>query len=330
MARIPGFEVSGDLLQPFTSISTPGQPVWSFLGDWVAPGRGQDPADRVDERSTHFFNNCYWVLNLRIAAEWADVLGRKDEARRYRMRADQVSTRTHQTFFDPARKTYANGEQTYLVFPLAAGIVPEELRAEILSRLEERINVTDKGHINAGMHGTWLLWRYLGGIGRDDLLATMMTQQTFPSWAYMLDQGATTVWEEWNGNNSRLHSTLMGVGQWFTEDLAGIRPGDTTAGYKRFVLRPTVIPGLDSAAGEFHSPYGGIRSAWSSSDGAFRWNVRVPPNTTAVIYVPAASPERVTEEGKAASAAAGMRFLRMEKGRAVFEAGSGTYNLESR
>ncbi len=318
---------SGDLLQPFTSFSTPGQPIWSFLGDWVAPGRGQEPADRVDERSTHFFNNCYWILNLRIAADWADVLGHADDARRYRARAEQVSAQAHRTFFDAGRKTYANGEQTYLVFPLVVGIVPEELRADVLHRLEERIKVDDKGHINAGMHGTWLLWRYLSRIGRDDLLATMMMQQTYPSWLYMLDQGATTVWEEWNGNNSRLHSTLMGAGQWFTEDIAGIRPGDTVPGYKHFVLRPVVVAGLDSASAAFQSPYGEIRSEWRSSGGIFRWRFRVPPNTTATVYVPASRPEVVTEGGKAASEASGVRFLRMEKSRAVFEVGSGTYDF---
>ncbi len=320
---------SGDLLQPFTSFSTPGQRIWSFLGDWVPPGRGQEPADRVDERSTHFFNNCYWILNLRIAADWAEVLGHNDDARRYRARADQVSARAHRTFFDASRKTYANGEQTYLVFPLAAGVVPEELRADVLGRLEERIKVEDKGHINAGMHGTWLLYRYLGRLGRDDLLATMMEQLTYPSWGYMLEQGATTVWEEWNGDNSRLHSTLMGAGQWFTEDVAGIRPGEKTPGYKNFVLRPVTIAGLDSAAATFQSPYGEIRSEWKSGGGTFRWHFRVPPNTTATVYVPASRPDAVTEGAKAASEASGVKFLKMEKGRAVFEVASGIYDFTS-
>ena len=318
---------SGDLLQPFTSFSTPGQPIWSFLGDWVAPGRGQEPADRVDEKSTHFFNNCYWILNLRIAADWAEVLGHADDARRYRARAGQVAARAHGTFFDAGRKTYANGEQTYLVFPLAVGVVPEGLRADVLGRLEERIKADDKGHINAGMHGTWLLYRYLGSIGRDDLLAMMMGQQTYPSWAYMLEQGATTVWEEWNGNNSRLHSTLMGAGQWFTEDLAGIRPGEKPPGYKRFILRPVMVAGLVAAAATFESPYGEIRSEWKYEGGTFRWHFRVPPNATATVYVPASRPEAVTEGGKAASEASGVRFLRLEAGRAVFEVGSGTYDF---
>jgi alpha-L-rhamnosidase len=318
---------SGDLLRPFTSFSTPGQPIWSFLGDWVAPGRGQEPAERVDERSTLFFNNCYWILNLRIAADWADVLGHADDARQYRARAEQVSAQAHRTFYDASRKTYANGEQTYLVFALAAGVVPEELRSEVLGRLEERIKSDDKGHINAGMHGTWLLYRYLGSIARDDLLAAMMLQQTYPSWGYMLDQGATTIWEEWNGNNSRLHSTLMGAGQWFTEDLAGIRPGKASPGYKHFILCPAVVAGLDAATATLQSPYGEIRSEWRSANGEFHWRLRIPANTTATVFVPASSADAVTEGGQPASGAAGIRFLRTEKGRAVFEAGSGTYDF---
>jgi alpha-L-rhamnosidase len=187
--------------------------------------------------------------------------------------------------------------------------------------------VDDKGHINAGLHGIWLLYRYLGSIGRDDLLDMMMEQRTYPSWGYMLDQGATTVWEEWNGDNSRLHSTLMGAGQWFTEDLAGIRPGDRSPGYQHFVLRPVVVVGVDTASATFQSPYGEIRSEWNSGGGKFRWRFRVPPNTTATLYAPASRPEAVTEGGKLASEASGVKFVRMEKGRAVFEVGSGTYDL---
>ena len=177
------------------------------------------------------------------------------------------------------------------------------------------------------MHGTWLLYRYLGSIARDDLLAAMMLQQTYPSWGYMLDQGATTIWEEWNGNNSRLHSTLMGAGQWFTEDLAGIRPGKASPGYKHFILCPAVVAGLDAATATLQSPYGEIRSEWRSANGEFHWRLRIPANTTATVFVPASSADAVTEGGQPASGAAGIRFLRTEKGRAVFEAGSGTYDF---
>ncbi len=284
-----------NLLQPFTSFSTPGSPVWSFLGDWVPPGRGQNPAERVDEQSTHFFNNCYWILNLRITAACADVLGRAEDARRYRARAAQVATEANRKYFDPTGKAYVNGEPPYLAFPLLLGVVPAEMRAGVMDRLERRISVTDQGHINAGMHGTWLLWRYLSGIGRDDLLATMMAQKTFPGWGYMVEQGATTVWEEWNRANSRLHSTLMGAGQWFTEGLAGIRPDDTTPGYKRFILNPALAGDVQWAEATFHSSYGEISSSWKRNGGTFYWRFRVPPNTTATVHMPASGRDAVRE-----------------------------------
>ncbi len=310
---------AGDLLRPFTSFSTPGTPVWSFLGDWVPPGRGQDPGDRVDERSTHFFNNCYWILNLKIAADCADALALKEDARRYRERAAQVAAEVNRKYLDPATKTYVNGEQPYLAFPLLLEVVPPELRADVTERLERRISVTDRGHVNAGMHGTWLLWRYLNGIGRDDLLAGMMTQTTFPGWGHMIEQGATTVWEEWNGANSRLHSTLMGAGQWFTEGLAGIRPDDSAPGYKRFILAPALAGDVQWVEATFHSPYGEIGSSWKRDGGNFFWRFRVPPNTTATVHVP--DPDARIR---------GTRFLRVAGAKAVLEAPSGLYEFRGR
>jgi hypothetical protein len=318
------------LLQPFTSFSTPGQAIWSFLGDWVPPGRGQSPGDRVDENSTLFFNNCYWLLDLQLAANTAEVLGYADDARRYRSTAAALAPRLHAKFFDPKNHSYANGESPYLVFPLVTGVVPEKLRSDVLSQLARRIEVTDKGHINAGMHGTWLLYRFLSAVGRDDLLMTMMRQKDYPGWGYMLEQGATTVWEEWDGENSRLHSTLMGAGQWFTEGLGGIRPDDAVPGYKRFVLKPALAGDLRSVAAAFHSPYGEISSAWTRDGERFRWEVTVPPNTTATVHVPAKEGKSVMEGGAAAAEAQGVRFVRSGQGTAVFEVASGKYVFTSR
>jgi alpha-L-rhamnosidase len=316
------------MLHPFTSMSTPGQPVWSFLGDWVPPGRGQGPRERVDEPTTLFFNNCYWILNLQIAANIADALGHRGDAARRRERAKEIAAKVHDRFYDASQASYANGEQPYLAFPLWIGMTPEKIRPDVLKTLVTTIVEKDQSHINSGMHGTWLLWRLLGGLGRDDLLLSMLSQKTYPGWGYMLDQGATTVWEEWKGANSRIHSTLMGAGHWFTEGIAGIQVDDAAPGYKRFMLRPAVVGDLGWAKASFRSPFGLIRSEWRLAEGRFKWAVTVPPNTTALAHVPATDAKEVTEGGTAVLKRKDVRFIHMLAGKTVFELQPGSYEFD--
>ncbi len=122
--------VEKGLLQPY------GSKEWGFLGDWVPPGRGQSKGTRVDDRSTLFFNNCYWLWSLQTAARIGAVLGKPEEASRLRNEAAQARVAIHRFFWDSERGVYASGEQPYLAFPLMIGLPPEELRPQIEKKLE--------------------------------------------------------------------------------------------------------------------------------------------------------------------------------------------------
>jgi len=314
-----------NLLRPFTAFTLPKNPEWCFLGDWVAPGRGQNPGERVDDNTVLFFNNCYWLLNLDMAARAADILGHHDDAARYRARFKEIGQTVHQHFFNAASNSYANGEQPYLVFPLILGITPPEQQPLVRQQLMKTILETDKGHINSGLHGCWLLFNYLMANGRNDVIYTMVSQTTYPGWGYMLEQGATTVWEEWNGNNSRLHSTLLAVGNWFSEGVGGLRADPAHPGYKRFLVEPGPVGAVNRAKASFNSPYGQIRSEWRKETGRFKLDLQVPPNSSALVSIPASEASRVRESGRPAAEARGVRFVRMEGDRAMFECDAGRY-----
>ena len=320
---------SDNLLRHFTSVSTPGQPQWSFLGDWLAPNRGQEPGERVDDNTVLFFNNCYWLLNLDLGARIAEVLGRGNDSARYRMRQAEISRTVQARFFNATNNSYANGEQPYLVFPLVVGVTPPELRPRVQQQLARTILETDKGYINSGGHGAWLLFNYLMANDRNDLVYAMVSQTNHPSWGYMLAQGATTIWEEWNGNNSRLHSTQLAVGNWFSEGIAGLRPDPTQPGYKRFLVQPSPVGGLTQARASFESPYGLIRSEWHVEGGMLKLDLQVPPNSTALVSLPTRATASVRENAQPAAKAPGVRFLRQQNDRAIFECVSGRYAFTS-
>jgi alpha-L-rhamnosidase len=298
---------------------------WDFLGDWVPPGRGQDRGTRVDDRSTLLFNNCYYCDNVATVAKIADLLGKPQEAAAYRKEAEAIADATHKAFFDPKTNSYANGTQLYEAMPMLMGVTPEPLRPAVLQRLEDEILVQKKGHVDTGIHGTAYLIKSLLGQNRNDLVFAMVNQKTYPGWGYMLEQGATTLWEQWDGENSLLHSSFVSVGSWFIEGVAGIQLDPARPGYRHFFIRPGIVGDLTSARGEFDSIYGKIVSDWKVSKEELTLTVEVPVNTSATVFVPTDDPTSVTESGKPAGDSAGVHAAKASDHAAVFEVGSGRY-----
>jgi alpha-L-rhamnosidase len=215
------------------------------------------------------------------------------------------------------------------------GVVPEELRPALLKKLEVNILEKNKGHLDTGMLGTYFMMEYLRDIGRNDLVSTIMSQTTYPGWGYMLENGATTCWEQWNGYASHIHSCFTSPDNWFYQGLAGILPDAAAPGFRKFLIKPWVPAmspieksgDLTWVKAHYDSSYGRIVSSWKLDGGRLMMEVTVPPNTTATVYVPASNVDKVTESDKPAGKAAGVRFLRMEKGSAVYEVGSGRYQF---
>jgi alpha-L-rhamnosidase len=152
----------------------------------------------------------------------------------------------------------------------------------------------------------------------------------------MAEQGATTIWELWNGNtadpsmNSGNHVMLLGdLIVWFYEDLAGIRNAPESVGFKRFIMKPCPVEGLNRVTASYQSVRGKIKSAWKKEGGKILWNIAVPANATAVVYIPTADKEGITEGGANISSVKDIRFIETQDGYAVFEIGSGNYRFVS-
>ncbi len=153
----------------------------------------------------------------------------------------------------------------------------------------------------------------------------MVNQKTYPGWGYMLEQGATTLWEQWDGENSRLHSSFVSVGSWFIEGIAGIQLDPARPGYKHFFIRPGIVGDLTSAEAEFHSLYGTIRSLWWLSQNESVVSVDVPVNTSATVFVPTDDPSSLTESSRPPAQSPGIHSVRSADHAAVIDVGSGSY-----
>lgn len=209
------------------------------------------------------------------------------------------------------------------------GVVPDELKATVMKRLEELIQVKSNGHLDTGMLGTYFLIAYLQETGRNDLVYTIMNQTTYPGWGYMVSQGATTLWEQWNGYFSQIHSCFTCPSGWFYQGLAGIRPDTSAPGFKKILIKPAVVGDMTWVVAHYDSPYGRVVSNWKRIDDRLTMDVVVPMNTTATIHVPTKDVAGVTESGKAIDKAEGVKFLRLENNAAAYAVGSGIYRFQS-
>jgi alpha-L-rhamnosidase len=186
-----------------------------------------------------------------------------------------------------------------------------------MEKLENTIRVQNGGHLDTGMHGTYFLLKYLMEADRNDLVYGMTNTKDYPGWGYMLANGATTSWEGWTGQ-SHIHDTLISIGAWFTQGLAGIRSDGKSPGFKHFMIKPAVVGDITFVKAKYRSIRGDIVSDWRIDNGRFKLSVTVPPGTTATVFVPGEGPVR-TEAPKSPD----------RTGNRSFEVASGTYTFET-
>ncbi|NMC48291.1 MAG: family 78 glycoside hydrolase catalytic domain, partial [Desulfovibrio sp.] len=214
---------------------------YSFIGDWVAPGRGMDSQDQPSHNAREVFNNCYRIIQMEILVKMAKVLGKTDDVATYTKRLAEIRPKIHEAFYDPAGGFYVSDEQAHYVMPLMAGVVPEALRPKVLQNLEANIMEKNHGHLDTGMLGTYFMIEYLREIGRSDLVFTMFNQKAYPGWGYMIEQGATTFWEQWNGYWSQMHSCFTSPDNWLYQGLAGIQADPAAPGFKNVIIKPAIV-----------------------------------------------------------------------------------------
>lgn len=303
--------------------SEPGK--WNSIGDWLAPGRGMDTNNWPDTTMAALFNNCYIIYLWDLQRRSAEALGLDDEAAACARKIDRLRERVHAAYYDPERGCYVSDEQPYLLMPLMAGVVPDTLRDAIWQRLEA--NIDSRGTFQTGMLGTYFLLNFLQENDRNDLIYRLVNHTNYPGWGYMLSQGATTWWEQWNGYYSHIHSVFTSLDGWFYQGVAGIRPASTdVAGMKHFRLCPAYDLPLDTVQATTRSPYGTIRSDWTRrADGTLQLQFEVPANSTAEVWFRQASPDSISEAGCPLERVEGVTEVRREENRTVARIGSGSY-----
>jgi alpha-L-rhamnosidase len=296
----------------------------STYGDWLAIG-SQTPNDLIA--------TAYWAYDAALMAQMADALHKTEEAAKYRQLFGEIKDAFDQAFVHPDG-TVGSGSQTSYVLALHMNLLPEALRATAADKLAADIQA-HQGHLTTGFLGTPYIMLELSKSGHSDIAYELLFQKTFPSWGYMIEHGATTMWERWNGNqmlgdpgmNSFNHYAYGAVGEWLYRYMAGIDTDFTSPGFHRILMHPQFDAALGAANASFDSPYGTIASAWKDDGHTVSWNVTIPANTTALLYFPLNSGKSIHADGKSIAHDRGIQRHKGASGDPIYEAVSGSYHF---
>ena len=302
---------------------------WGGYGDWVA----------VEESPGKPIGCAYYYYSSKLLSQIAEVLKKNDEYEYYKNLSKNIASAYHSKYFNTELGQYEGATQTANLLPVAFGITPPELRDAVVGKIVENIKARDN-HLTTGFLGTKYLLPILSEYGHHELAYKIATQTTYPSWGYMVEKGATTMWELWNsdterpeGMNSRNHFAYGTIGEWFFGYLAGIRPVFEEPGFKKSIIAPLPAKDLPWAQASLHTPYGELASRWEQRDNVLKMDVTIPANCLAEVRLPKLGKSKVVVketnsvlyDGKQKNKKPGIKFLKENNNEVIFEVGGGSY-----
>ncbi len=297
-------------------------------GDWCKPPATIEEAvgKNADKKEpSQLIATAYFYHFMEMMQDFASVSGNEKDIVEYQQLASKVRKSFNEKFYNP-EGFYGENKMTDQILPLYFGLVEEQNEQQVFDNLVRIIEEENNGHLSTGLIGTQWLMRALTDFGRPDLAYKIATNTSYPSWGYMLENGATTIWELWHGNvahpkmNSQNHVMMLGdLLVWYYESLAGIKAADP--GYYQIEMKPEFSVDLDSVNASYESAQGLIKSEWKKTSDGLKWKINIPANSTAIVHFQ-------TDEQSRVSGADELLFLRKEDDRLVYEVKSGEWDFE--
>jgi alpha-L-rhamnosidase len=272
---------------------------YTYYADWVSPSIycyedsvGTGAYSKITPGK--LMSTAFLYLNIVLMSKIAKVLVKEKDADEFDRLAATTANAFNRVYFNAEKREYATGSQASNVFALYLDIVPDEFKKDVFNNLVEDIVDTHDMHLTTGNQCTKFLIDMLTELGRPDVSLGLLTQTTYPSWGYMLDNCATTIWERWElrkgmGMNSHNHPVLGCIDPWFFKYLGGINVDETAPGFQSFYIKPVIVDGIDFVNTSLNTLKGVIKSSWKRRDEVVSMTITVPWNSKAKVTVPKVS-----------------------------------------
>lgn len=305
------------------------------FGDWCPPAHVK-PVNTPGELTSSW----YYYHDTLILSKIANILGKSDEAKRYSQLSSRIKEAFNKKFL--LDDHYATGSQTCNVLPLFLDMVPEDKKKAVLKSLIDDIVVLHDNHLNTGIIGTRYILDVLTKYGKVVLAYKLATQRTYPGWGYMIQEGATTIWERWEylaggGMNSHNHIMFGSVDAWFYKVLAGINVDSAGPGFRRIIIKPYIVGDLKYVSASVKTIRGMVSSSWARDENSLVLNVTLPVNTQAKVSLPRMglgsviikeSGKIIWKDSSYIEGVSGISAGSEEDEYVIFNIGSGSYSFE--
>lgn len=307
------------------------------FSDWLQPY--PESGNNRGDTSRNLIGTAFFAHSAKLTAKAAEVLGKEADQVIYDALYKTVANAFDNKYFDKSGKVKGVTEtQTSYLLALAFDLLPENKIENAQRNLLRKLKDADN-HLRTGFLGTPLLSQVLDDMGEIDLMYQLLFNETYPSWFYSINQGASTIWERWNSYsktegfnpqkmNSLNHYAYGAIGQWMYERVAGIAP--LTPGYKTIQIAPQVRQPLTSASGSLRTPYGKVSSSWEIVKNEFKLDIIVPPNTSAKVIILADTDKKIKLNGTVLKNNSNVKLIKKEVDRFQLEVQPGTYSFESK
>jgi alpha-L-rhamnosidase len=300
----------------------------SDYGDWLSIGANT---------SKELIGTAFFAYSTRLVSRSCQAVGRPQEAAKYEQLFQDIKAAFNKRYVGADGRIQGNTQTAYAM-ALKFELLPDDLRPKAAQYLEEDIQAKGE-HLSTGFVGVSYLLPVLTQNGKADTACRLLLQDTFPSWLFSVKQGATTIWERWDGwtpekgfqdpgMNSFNHYSLGSCGEYLFGGIGGIRAA--SPGYKTILIDPVICDGLSWANTRYDSIKGPIATSWKLNGNSLQLKVTVPANTTATVCIPARDMADITESGKPIAKVREVKYVRQENGRLIFQVGSGAYDFVSK
>lgn len=265
---------------------------YSLYGDWASPIKlchhngFESPVSSITPG--YFVSSAYLYYNVTLILKFAEILMKEEDIKYFSILKKNLKHNFNHVFLNSESANYANGSQGANVLALYLDIVPKKLLKNVVANIVEDIEKNDY-HLTTGNLTTKYVFEVLSMYGKVDVAYKLAIQTTYPSWGFMMANGATTIWERWEhatgyGMNSHNHPMYGSIGAWFYKYLAGISPVEP--GYKVFQIKPYIPEGMNSASATIETIYGSIVSSWEIIETSLLVKITVPCGTLAFVHIP--------------------------------------------
>ena len=306
------------------------------FGDWLFYRPNDDNDGRSAITDKYLIAQCFFAHSTQLLINAAKVLGKEADVTKYTQLLQRIKDAFVKEYVTPSGRMVSSSQTAY-VLALNFDMLPENLRQQAAERLVQNIK-SYRNHLTTGFLGTPYLCHVLTRFGYTDVAYTLLLQESYPSWLYPVKMGATTIWERWDGQkpdstfqtpgmNSFNHYAYGAIGDWMYRAVAGINTDESAPGYKKIIIKPHVGGNLTDAAADLDTYYGKVSAHWKTAGENLQFDVAIPCNTKAVVYVPVGAGSVVKESGKDLASVKELKVTGKEGDYVMVEVGSGNYHF---